>query len=265
MPKSVLPPKTEKAPPNPQAQPQPKTEKPASPARSVLPPKAAPQPKPTEKPARKPGEAVDRDEVPEKDEQQAGDADSEAEPSENAEEQQDDNPSEEAALELAPIEGTELVESDVEAVRELARKHKLSREDAQALLASMHDRAAGVLQRRQANYDKTVDGWAAEVENDPDIGRENLPSTQANLRKVLDTYDDGREGVQGSFEAMARKSGALNSPAVVRFLNRIAQKISEPRRRVNGDPVPDRSKGEEQPDHVVLYGDKARGSSSKGD
>lgn len=138
-----------------------------------------------------------------------------------------------------------LAADHVEKLRTLATELKLEPAAAQRLL----DRDATTLQDfvagKQAAYDAEVDGWYDAVDQDKELGGARLPTTQANVKRFLETVKDEE------FTKLLFTRGYINHPAVVRVLNKVGALMSTPTGLVNGGTPPVERK---ETAGEVLYG-----------
>src|SRR5215472_5900615 len=96
-------------------------------------------------------------------------------------------------------------------------------------------------------WEDTQEKWRGELNSDPDIGGSRLNGTKASIGRLLDSLGDTAL-VDGFREAMDY-TGAGNNPFVVKFLARIAQRLTEGGPVRGSGPSPDgmRRSGEGAP------------------
>ena len=74
-------------------------------------------------------------------------------------------------------------------------------------------------------YMEKQEQWRNEIGSDPEIGGSKLNGTKASIGKLIDSLGDAK--ASSEFREAMDYTGAGNNPAIVRFLTRIAQKLTE--------------------------------------
>lgn len=109
--------------------------------------------------------------------------------------------------------------------RELSPKEQLQRLFDLQLRSSLQASEAVT-----AAWDKTQADWQNEVKADATIGGANLTATLGRVNKLVAEFGDSN-----TVEAFAI-TGAGNNPAIIRLLNNVALKLTEPGAHVSGQP-----------------------------
>jgi polyribonucleotide nucleotidyltransferase len=99
-------------------------------------------------------------------------------------------------------------------LNEIAKTHKLPKEAAEAVLALAIEQA----QAQQESLAAAAEQWKAEVLKDPVLGK---PESVAAVRRVVSTFGDSE------LTDMLNSTGMANHPAVVRFVHKVSQVLSE--------------------------------------
>lgn len=92
---------------------------------------------------------------------------------------------------------------------------------ANALIALHGETINAALEADSKAWETLQETWRAEVKADPDIGGAKLQPTLANIGKLLDEF--GNPELKGVFNT----TGAGNNPHMIKFLNVIADKLTE--------------------------------------
>jgi len=107
----------------------------------------------------------------------------------------------------------------------LAKKGDLSQAYAQDLVNFY------VKMQRQMNnapaefYEHKQNEWKAEINSDPEIGGSKWNGTKASIGRLFDSLGDAK--LTDGFREAMDYTGAGNHPAVVKFLARVAQRLTE--------------------------------------
>jgi hypothetical protein len=75
------------------------------------------------------------------------------------------------------------------------------------------------------HYEQVQEGWKNEIQADPDIGGSKWSTTRASIGRLFDSL--GNPKVADGFRFAMDYTGAGNHPDVVRFLNIVAQRLTE--------------------------------------
>lgn len=120
-------------------------------------------------------------------------------------------------------EGVQLRDADIEALTPLAAKHGLSTEAVNDLLG-VHAEAlkAAAIQPYQAWVDQNK-AWVEEIKKDPELGDGNGLKTEVKTAAAKVIADYGGQPLKDALNA----TGAGNHPAMIRFVNKIAQVLTE--------------------------------------
>jgi len=107
----------------------------------------------------------------------------------------------------------------------LAKKGNLSQAFAQELVDFY------VKQQQQMNnapaefYEAKQNEWKEQINSDPEIGGSKWNGTKASIGRLFDSLGDSK--LTDSFREAMDYTGAGNNPAVVKFLARVAQRLTE--------------------------------------
>lgn len=153
-------------------------------------------------------------------------------------------------------EGVQPDEKRLGEFAEVAAKHKLSQDDAQALL-DMHTNTLkqfqdAVFAEQHRVFAETRRGWVQQILADPILGgagHETAKMAAARMRDLLVP-----EAHRAEFAAFMRDTGAGDHPALFRLLHNAARLFDEPAAPpVPARPVPDRGGNGKQPRGTMLY------------
>lgn len=128
-----------------------------------------------------------------------------------------------SALDLKLPEGSLLNADDLANVTKYATTHKLSKEQASALLNDQHALAAAVMQRYAEQQQAISNGWRQEVETDKTLGGKNFMATMKYTKAVMDKF--APEG--SAFRELLDTTGYGNHPEFLRFVAAIGKAIGE--------------------------------------
>jgi len=109
--------------------------------------------------------------------------------------------------------------TDVEGTLSFAKEHGLSQKQAEAALTRQNVAVSAFRDRMVERHDKQVNGWAKELQDDPEFGRTNFAANSALAKKALMEF----------FPKMVdelRVTGYGNHPELVKGLKRIGAMIS---------------------------------------
>jgi len=141
---------------------------------------------------------------------------------------EEDKPTEPAATpfdasKLTLPEGLTLSEADTAALTPLAEKYKLSNEAVSDLLAIYGDRVKQLAEGPMKAWNDLNTEWVNEVKKDATLGDGNSlkPEVKSAISKVKSQYGDA------AFNDALNVTGAGNNPAVIRFLYKVAQVLTE--------------------------------------
>lgn len=139
-------------------------------------------------------------------------------------------------------EGSIIDEKHFEAVSAYAKEHKLSQEEAQAVL----ERDAAVIGSYDAaqkeRYAKEAETWVSKVKSDPEIGGENFKESVATAQRMVDKF------FSPEFKEQLDKTGLGNHPELVRGLYRMGKLTREDKAVLAG-----KSSTEEKSIEELLY------------
>lgn len=144
--------------------------------------------------------------------------------SEESTEKQDEEKEEkegEISYDLKLAEESYLDKEVVEEVKAFAMENKLSNEAAQAMLKREEDAVAKYIESSDSAIDSQISKWREDVLADKVLGGENLETTKANSRRVVERF-----GTEGFIEIL-NSTGYGNHPEVVGFLNKLGSLMSE--------------------------------------
>jgi hypothetical protein len=74
-------------------------------------------------------------------------------------------------------------------------------------------------------YEHKQNEWKAEINSDPEIGGSKWNGTKASIGRLFDSLGDAK--LTDGFREAMDYTGAGNHPAVVKFLARVAQRLTE--------------------------------------
>ena len=123
------------------------------------------------------------------------------------------------SYEFKGADGNAISDGNTQIVAGLAQDLGLSQEQAQKLYDSgMGEDGVIAKINRQAieHYNQT---WAQEIQADPELGGGNLSMTQHNVGKAMAMADN-------ELKDFLRNSGLGNFPPLVRYLNKVGQKLN---------------------------------------
>ena len=153
-------------------------------------------------------------------------------------------------------EGVQPDEKRLGEFAEVAAKHGLKQEDAQALL-DMHTSTLkqfqdAVFAEQHRVFAETRRGWVQQILADPILGgagHETAKMAAARMRDLLVP-----EAHRAEFAAFMRDTGAGDHPALFRLLHNAARLFDEPAAPpIPARPVPDRGGNGKQPRGTMLY------------
>ena len=111
---------------------------------------------------------------------------------------------------------------------------EMSVEDRANALIALHTKAISDASEASSKlWDDTQEEWKNEAKADPEIGGDKLPATLSNIGKLLDEF-----GTKELAEVFGL-TGAGNNVHVVKFLNTIANKLTEGNFFTSGSPASD--------------------------
>lgn len=96
------------------------------------------------------------------------------------------------------------------------------KERANALIDLHKKTVEAALEKDSQSWDDMQTSWKEESQNDPDIGGAKLQPTLTNIAKLIDEY--GSDELKGVMDL----TGAGNNVHVIKFLSKIAAKLTEP-------------------------------------
>lgn len=132
-------------------------------------------------------------------------------------------------------EGVEKNEEVWKEFGEVAAKHGLSQEAAQAVIDLHGKTLQKVADQPYQKWRDTQDNWQAEVRKDGELGGKNFDVMRRTISKAFDEYGDPKVREALDF------TGAGNNPAVIRTFYRMAKALTE------GGPVPAPAPGKPMP------------------
>ena len=142
-----------------------------------------------------------------------------------AEEKTDETPLE---LDLKGLEETAVAD-----IKEFAKAHNLTKEQAQALVdkrKSDEDAKVTAVETYKAEEAKIFQKWETELKSDPDFGGDNFAHSVHNVNKLI------REELPG-LKNLLTTSGKRLPPSLMKDLNSVARKLYGETELVNGEKV----------------------------
>lgn len=121
-------------------------------------------------------------------------------------------------------EGAVLEPEIVEATLELAKKVKLTNEQAQALVELRNQDRIAFMETQQKAFDQLVDSWAQQARADPEIvgeRKDQFDATVAVSRLALDRF------ASPTLRKMLHDTGYGNHPEVIKLFARIGKAMKE--------------------------------------
>jgi len=103
----------------------------------------------------------------------------------------------------------------------IVNEHGISRDVVAKLVSLQEKTMAATSEAGSQAWAKTQEQWAKDVQNDPEIGGQNLAPTMGKIGQLLDTY--GTAELRQAFDL----TGAGNNPHVVRFMSKVANVLTE--------------------------------------
>lgn len=147
--------------------------------------------------------------------------------------EQSENPNVPEKYEFKVKDGETLSEEDAQAYGSVARELGLSQEQAQKLYDNAAPKIAEIFTRKsQAVMRQAQAGWNAALQNDAELGGENLNTTRLNVQKFLSGF-----GTPGYMNLM-RATGLMNHPEMARVMARIGAAMGNDNVFINGDTKP---------------------------
>lgn len=124
-----------------------------------------------------------------------------------------------------------LEETKVADIKEFAKTHGLTKEQAQAMvdkLKSDEDAKVAATETYKTEEAKVFQKWENELKNDPDFGGENFAHSVHNVNKLI------REELPG-IKNLLTTSGKRLPPSIMKDLNNVARKLYGETELVQGD------------------------------
>lgn len=149
-------------------------------------------------------------------------------------------------------EGVALDEATSKGFVDLVNKYGLPR-DAVADLVNLQAEAMKSASEKGVNdWNNLRTEWQSQIKADPEVGGQNLTSSQAAIGQLLVKY-----GGEGDAQAQLRRAFDLtdagNNPHIFKFLSKIAKDLTEPGPRLIPDPsTPPRSAAD------ILFGNQGK-------
>jgi hypothetical protein len=142
--------------------------------------------------------------------------------------------------EYVPLTAEDITFSDTFEVQEEFRDEFLSivndqeksPKDRTQALVGLYEKAALAASEASSNaWANTQKEWQEAVKNDPEIGKDKLPTTLASVNKLVTEY-----GSDEAVEAFAL-TGAGNNPHIIKLLAKVATVLSEGKPVTSAAPV----------------------------
>lgn len=147
----------------------------------------------------------------------------------------------------------DLLDTEVSSIESFAKKHKLSKEAAEDLVALKKAEvkaAMGTLeqQKQQAKIQtqETRRGWYNELKSDPDFGGEKFNHSIHRAEKVLQEFFPGLK------KQLTDHKGML-PPYVMKDLKKLGDHLYSSVAFTKGDPIVDESKNDKSDDPLAYY------------
>lgn len=159
------------------------------------------------------------------------------------------------SIKLEVPKDSKLVQTDIDRISAIVREKGLSKAEADILVAEANQTALAYETRMQASAKEQQEGWIKAIQDDPEIGGDNLAVTQKNAQRVIDTFMPSTKGADGKevlhpMRVMLRETGFGNHPEVVKFLNRVGLAMGEDKGPNGGGPASGTKSAES-----ILYGE----------
>lgn len=123
--------------------------------------------------------------------------------------------------EIKASEKTLLTSEQITKVEEFAKTHKLTNDQAQALLTGQETAVADYHNRVMEAHNNTVKGWAEASKNDQEFGGEKYNETIELSKRALDKF------ASKDFMTELETTGFANHPEVIRVFSRIGRAMGE--------------------------------------
>lgn len=130
-----------------------------------------------------------------------------------------------SSLEMRP--GTPLNEQHLADIKVWAAKHELEPKAAQAVLDREAEIEAAMVDLRK----ETVEGWLSALEQDKELGGQNMGRTQKRVLSALSSYADQQ------FVQELQQSGWINHPGFARMMEKLGKHMEEPAHIARGGNV----------------------------
>lgn len=114
----------------------------------------------------------------------------------------------------------------------VAGKHGISQEVAQELINLQAEASKTAAEASTRAFTELQQTWQTEVKNDPEIGGAKLEGTLTKISKVLDQF--GSPQLREALDV----TGAGNNPHIIRFMSKLAEKLTEGSPVTGGSPAP---------------------------
>lgn len=72
-----------------------------------------------------------------------------------------------------------------------------------------------------ARWNEQQQSWQTEIQNDPELGGDKLPTTVANIARVMDRF------ATPEVRDILNQTGLGNNPHLVRFMNAVGKQFAE--------------------------------------
>jgi outer membrane protein OmpA-like peptidoglycan-associated protein len=161
-----------------------------------------------------------------------------------------DSPPPEDDLKLDP---KGLADEDVKNVKEFAKKHKISKEVAQALLderKAAFDKAVKTLADQQAEEEadikRTKIEWYKELKNDATFGGDKFEHNIKQIGKVVDDF-------MPNLKKVLTERKVMMPPYIMKDLAKIAGHLYSTDKMIQGDPPAPSKKDEPEDDSLAFY------------
>jgi len=154
--------------------------------------------------------------------------------------EKDKKPGEDSEESDAPTEYTDFTLPDGMTLNEelkgefidIAKKHKLSQEGAQAFIDLSVKNLQQAISSQERITTETREGWRKEIKIDKEFGGEKFNETAERAIRARDKFSGGSDG----FREMLNESGIGDHPEMIKYLARVDKAFGEDR-AIDGDKV----------------------------
>lgn len=127
-------------------------------------------------------------------------------------------------------EGMDIDQETLDQAKEHFKEMNLSQDQAQKLVELQANAIEKIGQQQSEAFQKQVDDWLKEVEDDAEYGGEKLDATKQDVGRVMDEFGD--DEVRTFFD----ESGLGNHPGLVKMFARIGKAMGEDNGVSGGNP-----------------------------